>query len=141
MRHLKSLIVLFLSLVVIFSFDSCKKDSSSVQDNSIKKDQLLGKWNMSVLLPGGSTEKDGVVLKADGTMEIDIEPQDGQPDFILAWDVMENLFTAHWDNNGVSNLWKFNAQVNPQTLLISGEKIMQGQNSSSLTVTFSMEKQ
>ena len=140
MRHLKTLCVLFLSLVVILSFDSCKKDSS-VQDNSIKKDQLLGKWNMSVLLPGGTTEKDGVVLKADGTMEIDIEPQDGKADFILMWDIKDNAFTAHWDNNGVSNLWKFNAQVNPYTLLISGEKIMQGQNSSSLTVTFSMEKQ
>jgi len=96
---------------------------------------------MSVLLPGGSTEKDGAVLKADGTMEIDIEPQDGKADFILAWDIKDNAFTAHWDNNGVSNLWKFNAQVNPQTLFISGEKIMQGQNSSTLTVAFTMEKQ
>jgi hypothetical protein len=140
MRHLKSFIVLAVSVALLFSFSSCKKDQSSVPDNSIRKDQLLGKWNMSELLPGGFIEKDGVVLKADGTMEIDIEPQDGKADFILAWGIKNNVFTAHWDSNGVSNVWEFNAQVYPETLFITGEKIMQGANSS-VSLMFGMEKQ
>lgn len=140
MRHLKFFIELFFSLALLFSFISCKKDQSSVPDNTIRKDQLLGKWNMSVLLPGGSIEKDGVVLKADGTMEIDIEPQDGKADFLLLWDTKNNGFTAHWDNNGVNNVWKLNAQVYPETFHIAGEKIMDG-GSTTTTLMFGMQKQ
>jgi hypothetical protein len=140
MRHLKTLSVYFVSLALIFSFDSCKKDQSTIPDNGIKKDQLLGKWKMSSLLPGGTIEKDGVILNVDGTMEIDLEPQDGKTDFTLAWDIKDNVFTAHWNNNGVNNLWKFNAQVHPENLLITGEKTVQGPNSS-LTEVFGMEKQ
>ena len=136
MRYLKSLCVLFLSLALLFSFNSCKKDQSSVPDSSIRKDQLLGKWNMSVLLPGGSVEKDGVILKSDGTMEIDIEPQDGKADFILSWDIKNNAFTAQWNNNGVSYVW-FKAQVYPETLLITGEKMANG----GMTFLFGMVKQ
>ena len=95
---------------------------------------------MSSLLPGGTIEEDDVILKADGTMEIDIEPQDGKTDFTLGWDIKDNAFTAHWDYNGLSNVWKFNAQVHPENLLITGEKTMQGQNSS-VTLVFGMEKQ
>ena len=136
MRQLKFSIELFFSLALLFFFTSCKKDQSSVPDNGIRKDQLLGKWNMSVLLPGGSVEKDGVTLKADGTMDIDIEPQDGKADFILSWDIKNNAFTANWDNNGVSYVW-FKAQVYPETLLITGEKMANG----GMTFLFSMVKQ
>ena len=138
MKSLKFFSVVSFVAVLLFSFSSCKKDKESVPGNTVTKNQLLGKWNMIVVLPGSFFEKDLVTLKADGTMEIDLEP-DGKADFILLWDAKDNVFTAHWDFNGVSNLWKFNAHIDPITLSITGQKIMGGNNPT--TLNFTMEKQ
>jgi len=138
MKSLKFLSVIIIAACLFLS--SCKKDKEAVPGNTVTKEQLLGKWNMTVLLPGGFIEKDHVTLKADGTMDMDLEPHDGITDFILSWDVKNNVFTAHLDLNGVSNVWKFNAQIDPLTLLIAGEKTMVGGNNSS-TLIFGMEKQ
>jgi len=139
MKSLKFFSVVSFVVVLLFSFSSCKKDKESVPGNTVTKNQLLGKWNMIVVLPGSFIEKDLVTLKADGTMEIDLEP-DGKADFILLWDAKDNLFTAHWDFNGVSNLWKLNAHIDPITLSITGQKIMSDGGNNTTTLNFTMEK-
>ena len=141
MKSLKLFGVVSIVVALLFSFTSCKKDKESVPDNTVTKDQLLGKWNMVVVLPGGFTEKDQVTLKANGAMDMDIEPLDGITDYVLFWDIKNNAFTAHLDLNGVSNVWKLNAQIDPKTLLIAGEKTMVGAGNNSLTLIFGMEKQ
>jgi len=142
MKPLKFFGLPSIMVVLLFSFGSCKKDKESVPDNTVTKDQLLGKWDMTVLLSGNFIEKDNITLKEGGVMEMDLEPHDGITDFILSWDVNNNVFTAHLDLNGVSNVWKLNAQVDPETLLITGEKTMiSGGNNPPVTVIFGMEKQ
>ncbi len=140
MKSLKFFGLPTIVVVLLFSFSSCKKDKESVTGNTVTKDQLLGKWNMVVVLPGSLIEKDQVTLKADGTMGIDLEP-DGKDDFILLWDVKNNAFTAHWDFNGVNNVWQLNAQIDPKTLLIAGEKTMISAGNNPVTLIFGMEKQ
>jgi len=140
MKTLKFIPAFAITVFLLFSISSCKKDKESVSGNAVTKDQLLGEWNMVTVLPGGTVEKDEVTLKTNGVMEIDIEPQDGKVDFILSWDINNNAFTAHLDINGVNNAWKFNAQVDPKNLLIAGEKTMVGGNNS-FSLIFGMEKQ
>ena len=140
MKSLKIISALFIVAGFVLTFASCSKDKDAV--NTVTKAQLLGKWDMTVLLPGNSIEKDNITLKEGGVMEMDIEPQDGITDFILSWDVNNNVFTAHLDLNGVSNVWKLNAQVDPETLIITGEKRMiSGGNNPPVTVIFGMKKQ
>jgi hypothetical protein len=141
MKTLKFIPAFAITVFLLFSISSCKKDKESVSGNAVTKDQLLGEWNMVTVLPGGTVEKDEVTLKTNGVMEIDIEPQDGKADFILGWDVNNNAFTAHWDLNGVSNVWKLNAQVDPKTLLITGGKTMVNGANTPVTLIFGMEKQ
>jgi hypothetical protein len=140
MKTLKFINAFAITVFFLLAISSCKKDKESVSSNAVTKDQLLGKWNMVTVLPGGTVEKDQITLKTNGTMEMDIEPKDGIVDFILSWDVKDNVFTAHWDFNGVSNVWTLNAQVNPKTLLITGEKTMTN-GGNSTTLIFGMEKQ
>lgn len=140
LKFIKAFAVVLTGALLLFSTSSCKKDKESVVDNTVAKDQLLGKWNMVTVLPDGTVEKDQVTLKANGVMEMDIEPQDGKVDFILSWDLNNNAFTAHLDMNGVNNAWKFSAQVDPKNLLIAGEKTMVGGNNS-FSLIFGMEKQ
>lgn len=140
MKSLKFFGVVSIAGVLLFSFSSCKKDKESISANTVTKSQLLGKWNMNVILPAGYIEKDQVNLKADGTMDMDIEPYDGISDYILSWDLKDNVLTAHLDINGISNAWKLNAHVDPETMLIVGEKTMVGGGNNSITLIFGMEK-
>jgi hypothetical protein len=141
MKSLKFFGVPSIVVVLFFSLSSCKKDKESVPAYTVTKDQLLGKWNMFTILPGGFNEKDEVNLKANGVMEFDIEKTDGIVDYILSWDVKNNVFTAHLDLNGVSNVWTLTAQIDPKTLLISGEKTMIGAGNNPVNLIFGMEKQ
>jgi hypothetical protein len=140
MKSSKFFGVVSIAAFLLLSFSSCKKDKESIPANSLTKSQLLGKWSMDVILSGGTVEKDQVNLKADGTMEMDIEPHDGITDFILSWDLKDNVFSAHLDLNGVSNAWKLNAHVDPETMLIAGEKTMVGGGNNSITLIFGMKK-
>ena len=139
MKSLKIVSTLLIVAGFALTFASCSKDKDAV--TTVTKDQLLGKWNMDVILPGGFIEKDQVTLKAGGVMEMDIEPQDGITDFILSWDANNNVFTAHLDLNGVSNIWKLNAHIDPEILLIAGEKTMINAGNNPITLIFGMEKQ
>jgi hypothetical protein len=139
MKSLKFSGVLAIAVILLFSFSSCKKDKESISANTVTKNQLLGKWNMNVMLPGGTIEKDQVNFKADGTMDMDIEPHDGIVDYVLSWDLKDNVLTAHLDLNGISNAWKLNAHVDPVTMLIAGEKTMVG-GANSITLIFGMQR-
>lgn len=68
MKCLKIFSILLVMASSGLSLASCKKDKQPVSVAFVTKDQLLGKWNMFTILPGGFNEKDEVNLKANGEM-------------------------------------------------------------------------
>jgi len=134
MRFLKFSMILATSLILLFSFSSCKKETQSV-----KKEQLLGKWNMR-LQAGGASQKFQVQLKGSGAMEIDAEPFDGVTDIIIFWDTDHNKFNAHLDYQGITPLWELHGDIDPATLSIAGQfKVNDPQ--SPVDAIFTMDRQ
>ncbi len=139
MKSLKFFSALAIVASLLFSFSSCKKGNDSVSKNTVTKDQLAGKWNMSIQANGIVTLR--ATLKASGSMELDQPPYDGIADIILLWDVTNNNFTAHLDANGISNYWKLNASIDPKTLSMTGELIANNDPNPPQTALFTMDKQ
>ena len=134
MKSLKFSLVLAVSLILFFSFSSCKKEAEFV-----KKEQLLGKWNMNLQAPG-VLQKFHIELKGSNVMEFDIEPFDGVSDLIIFWDTDHNKFNAHLDYQGITNLWELHGSIDPGTLTIAGQfKINDPQ--SPAEAIFTMDKQ
>jgi hypothetical protein len=134
MKFLKFSVLVATSFILLFSFSSCKKEASSV-----KKEQLLGKWDM-IVQAGGASQKFHADLKGSGAMELDIEPYDGNTDLIILWDTENNQFNAHLDYQGISPLWELHGTIDPGTLSIAGQfKVNDPQ--SPVDAIFTMDRQ
>jgi hypothetical protein len=137
MKSFRLFSLLAVAVSFSFFFSSCKKDKGSVSKN-ITKDQLVGKWNMTIQSNGSISVQ--ATLKASGAMELDQAPYDGIPELILLWDVNNNNFTAHLDANGITNYWKMDAPIDTKTLSMAGSLKVNDPNSPQSGL-FTMDKQ
>ena len=118
MKFLKFATSLCLLVFLLFAFSSCKKEHAAA-DTSVKKEQLLGKWDM--ILQGTTVQTMSADLRGSGAMALDLtNPADGIDDMIFLWDTETNKFNAHLDLDSVVNAIELHGNIDPVTLGISG---------------------
>ena len=128
-------VVLLWAALVVLSSCSKKKDDAP----AITKEQLIGKWEMSVQA-NNYIDVWKAELTAAGVMKVDVPPYTGISDYIFLWNLAGNKFTAQFAANNIPNYLELTADVDPGTLSMSGLVRLNDPNTLQ-TCVFTMDKQ